>query len=378
VEIPIHEAAIVGAGPAGLAAAASLRAKGVRALVVDKAPAVGSKWRAHYDRLRLHTERALSGLPGMPIPRKYGKWVPRAGVVEYLEEYARHHQIELRLSTPVERVDREDGAWKLATPSGPILARAIVIAAGYNHTPHLPQWPGSGTFAGELIHSAEYKNAERFRGKHVLVVGTGNSGAEIAVDLVEGGAASVEIAVRTPPNIVRREVGFLATQRLGLALRHFPPAIVDPIARVVQRLTVGDLTPYGLPPSPRGTYTRAREGQIPILDVGLIDALKARRVTIVPAVHAFEGRDVVLEGGARIQPEAVIAATGYIRALDRLVGHLGVLDARGAPIASGAKTHPAAPGMYFIGYTNPISGNLREIAVDARKIAKALGRSRMS
>jgi putative flavoprotein involved in K+ transport len=374
VERPIHEAAIVGAGPAGLAAAASLRAEGIGALVIEKAAEVGSKWRAHYDRLRLHTERALSGLPGLPIPPKHGKWVPRAAVVEYLEDYARHHQIELRLSTPVDRIQREDGVWKLATPSGPLLARATVIAAGYNHTPHMPDWPGSGSFAGELLHSAQYKNAERFRGRHVLVVGTGNSGAEIAVDLIEGGAASVRIAVRTPPNIVRREVGGLATQRLGIALRHVPPAIVDPIARLLQRLTVGDLTPYGLPPSPRGTYTRAREGQIPILDVGLIDALKSRRVTIVPAVRAFDGRDVILEGEGRIQPDAVIAATGYVRALERLVGHLGVLDARGLPLAHGAQTHPAAPGLYFIGYTNPIGGNLREIGIDARKIAKALRR----
>lgn len=372
----LHEVAIVGAGPAGLAAAASLRAVGVRAIVVDKAGEVGSAWRAHYDRLHLHTERALSGLPGLPIPRKQGKWVSRAGVVEYLEEYASHHQIELRLSTPVERVEREDGAWKLATPSGPLLARATVIAAGYNHTPRIPEWPGSSSFRGELLHSAQYKNAERFRGRHVLVVGTGNSGAEIAVDLVEGGAASVRIAVRTPPNIVRREVAGLATQRLGLALRHIPPAIVDPIARLVQRLTVGDLTPYGLPPSPRGTYTRAREGQIPILDVGLVDAVKSGRVTIVSAVRAFDGVDVVLENGSRIQPDAVVAATGYLRALERLVGHLGVLDARGLPLAHGAKTHPAAPGMYFLGYSNPISGNLREIAIDARKIAKALRRSR--
>jgi len=369
----IHDATIVGAGPAGLAAAACLRAEGVNALVVDKAAAVGSAWRAHYDRLRLHTERALSGLPGLPIPRKHGKWVPRAGVVEYLEDYVRHHQIELRLSTPVDRVDREDGAWKLATPSGPLKARAAVIAGGYNHTPHLPPWPGRDSFKGELLHSAKYKNAERFRGRHVLVVGTGNSGAEIAVDLIEGGAASVRIAVRTPPNIIRREVvGGLASQRLGILLRHVPPAIVDPIARVVQRLTVGDLTPYGLPPSERGLYTRAREGQIPILDVGLIDALKARRVTIVPAVRAFEGRDVVLEDGSRVQPDAVIAATGYERALEKLVGHLGVLDERGVPLVHGPQTHPGAPGLYFIGYSNPISGNLREIGIDARKIAKTL------
>jgi len=118
----------------------------------------------------------------MPIPRKHGKWVPRAGVVEYLEEYARRHQLRLRLSTPVDQIERESAAWKLVTPSGPLTVAALVIATGYNHTPHLPDWPGSISFAGELIHSARYRTAAPFRGRDVLVVGTGHSGAEIAVD----------------------------------------------------------------------------------------------------------------------------------------------------------------------------------------------------
>jgi hypothetical protein len=159
-------------------------------------------------------------------------------------------------------------------------------------------------------------------------------------------------------------------------LRHIPPAIVDPIASAVQRLAVGDLTPYGLSRPPRGTYTRAREGQIPILDVGLVEALKARRVLVVAAVRGFEGRDVLLEDGSRIQPDAVIAATGYVRALEPLVGHLGILDARGQPLAHGGRTHPKAPGLYFIGFSNPISGNLREIGIDARRIARAVVRER--
>jgi putative flavoprotein involved in K+ transport len=376
VDPGIHDAIVVGAGPAGLAAAAVLRAQGISALVVDKAPAVGSTWRAHYDRLHLHTERALSGLPGLPIPRKHGKWVPRLGVVEYLEDYARHHEIALRLSTPIERLDRDDDVWRLATPAaGPFLARAVVIATGFNHTPRVPDWPGKSSFAGWLIHSASYRNADRFRGQHVLVVGTGNSGAEIAVDLAEGGAASVRIAVRTPPNIVPREViPGVSAQRVGLALRRFPPAVVDPIAGFVQRMAVGDLTPYGLARAPRGTYTRAREGQIPILDVGFIDAVKAKRVGIVAAVQGFEGRDVILEDGTRLQPDAVIAATGFARALESLVGHLGILDGRGVPVVHGPTTDPRAPRLYFIGFSNPISGNLREIGIDARKIAKAVRR----
>ena len=366
------DAAIIGAGPAGLAAAAALRKKGIASVVIDRAADVGSTWRAHYDRLHLHTERALSGLPGLPIPRAYGKYVARADVVRYLDDYARHHRVELRLGTPVERIDRAQGGFAVITPSGPIAAKAVIVATGYNHTPLFPDWPGRAGFTGQLIHSASYKNAAPFAGKDVLVIGPGNSGAEIAVDLLEGGAKSVAVAVRTPPNIVLREVGGVSTQRLGVLLRHLPPRLVDVVAGAVQKLTVGDLRPYGLKPSPRGIYTRAAEGQIPILDVGFIAALKARKLSVVPAVVGFDGGDVLLEGGQRVRPDAVIAATGYQRGLERLVGHLGVLDAHGLPKGHGAISPAEAPGLYFIGYTNPVSGNLRELNLDARRIARRL------
>ena len=362
---------VIGAGPAGLAAAAMLRAKGVGALVVERAPEVGSTWRAHYARLHLHTERRLSGLPGLPLPRSYGKWVPRAQVVEYLDDYARHHQLTVRHGVQVERIERDGEGWRLVTTEGVLSARAVVVAAGFNHTPRLPaEW--NGGFAGELIHSSAYRTPGPYRGRDVLVVGTGNSGAEIAVDLVEGGAARVRVAVRTPPNILRREVAGISSQRLGLSMKFLPERLRDPVAKAVQRLSIGDLSAHGLRASPRGPYTRAREGQIPILDVGFVDALKEGKLSVVAAVAGFDGRDVLLEGGARIQPDAVIAATGYSRALEKLVGHLGVLSPQGLPLKHGPDA--PAPGLHFIGYSNPISGNLREIAIDARTVAAAVAR----
>jgi putative flavoprotein involved in K+ transport len=366
----MEPAIVIGAGPAGLASAAMLQARGVGALVVERASDVGSTWRAHYARLRLHTERRLSSLPGLELPREYGKWVPRAQVVEYLESYARHHQIQVKHGVTVERVEREGDAWRVKTSQGNLSARVVVVATGFNHTPGLPSW--SGHFAGELLHSSTYKTAAPYRGRDVLVVGTGNSGAEIAVDLVEGAASRVRVAVRTPPNILRREVAGISSQRLGLSMKFLPEKLRDPVAKAVQRFSIGDLTAHGLPPSPRGPYTRAREGQIPILDVGFVDALKRGLLSVVPAVTGFDGHDVLLEGGGRIRPDAVIAATGYSRALEKLVGHLGVLSPQGLPTAHGPDA--PAPRLHFIGYSNPVSGNLREIAIDARKLARAVAR----
>jgi putative flavoprotein involved in K+ transport len=375
-----HDAAVIGAGPAGLATAAMLRKRDVDVVVIDRAGAVGASWRGHYDRLRLHTVRWLSGLPGMRFPREHGRWVPRDGVIEYLERYAEHHELNLMLDTEVRSLSRrDDGSWLLDTAAGAVEAGSVVVATGYNHTPLMPDYPGRDSFGGELIHASRYRNAAAYRDRDVLVVGSGNTGAEIAVDLVEGGARRVRLAIRTPPNIVRRSVAGTPNQVLAIGLRRLPPRAVDAVARVAQRVFVGDLTKHGLPKPERGVYTRVIEDDaIPIIDVGLIDCIKAGQVEPVPALLGFDGDEVILAGHERIRPEAVIVATGWQRGLEPLVGSLGVLGAKGKPLVHGARTHPDAPGLYFTGYTNPISGMFRELKIDARRIARAIARSQRS
>jgi putative flavoprotein involved in K+ transport len=368
---------VIGAGPGGLAAAAALGSRGgVATLVVDKADEVGSAWRRHYDRLHLHTVRWTSHLPGYKIPRSYGNWVARADVVRYLEEYTRHHRIDVRTGVVVDRLDRAGDEWLLRSPQGDLSAKAVVVATGYNHTPDIPNWPGRDGFRGELLHAAKYRNAAPYSGKDVLVVGTGNTGAEIAVDLVEGGASRVRLAVRTVPAFVRRQVGPLPNSAVSIALRRLPPRLVDHIIAASSRLSTPDLAPHGLPRPAPGVYTRLLEdGAVPIIDVGLIDALQAGQVKVVGAVTGFDGDKVLLADGAAIAPDAVIAATGYKQGLEGLVGHLGVLDRRGRPAVHGGRTHPLAPALYFTGFTNPLSGMFRELNIDARRIARSVARS---
>ena len=367
---------VVGAGPGGLAAAAALGARGLHALVLDKADDVGSAWRRHYERLHLHTVRWTSHLPGYKIPREYGDWVARADVVAYLEQYARHHRLEVRTGVLADRVERTGELWTVHSPQGDLTARALVVATGYNHAPELPPWPGRAEYRGELLHAAFYRNSAPYRGRDVLVVGSGNTGAEIAVDLVEGGAARVRLAVRTPPTFVRRQVGPLPNSAVSIVLRRMPPRLVDHVIALSSRFSTPDLAAFGLPrPSP-GVYTRLlADGAVPIIDVGLIDAIRAGQVEIVGAVTGFDGDDVLLSGGQLIAPDAVIAATGYRRGLEGLVGHLGVLDGQGRPTVHGGRTHPNAPGLYFTGYTNPLSGMFRELNIDARRIARAIAAS---
>jgi putative flavoprotein involved in K+ transport len=365
---------VVGAGPGGLAAGAALGRAGVPAVILERAQSVGASWRGHYDRLHLHTIRWLSGLPFLPIPRRAGRWVSRAAFLEYLESFVRHHRLEVRLGTEVRRLARSERGWTVETPRGDLAAAGVVVATGYNRVPFLPRWPGLDGFRGRVLHSGSYRSGAEFRGRDVLVVGAGNSGAEIAVDLIEQGAARVRLSVRTPPNVVRRTVaGGIPTQLVSIALRRLPLAVADALARATARLTVGDLTRYGLPAPTRGIYTQMiRDRQIPILDAGFIEALRSGRLEIVPAVERLEGAAAVLQGGARIEPEVVVAATGFRPGLEPLLDGLDLLDERGLPRVHGAATSPQAPGLHLIGFTNPPTGNLREMARDARRIARAL------
>jgi len=369
--------AIIGGGPAGLAAAATLKPLGLTVRVLEKAEGVGARWRNHYDRLHLHTTRTGSALPGLDIPSAYGRWVKRDDFVTYQEAYAKHHGIELEPGTSVERVERAGAGWRLTTNKGSVDATYVIVATGYNNLPHLPAWPGRETFTGTLVHSREYRSGAAYKGKKVMVVGTGNTGAEIATDLVEEGAAEVWWSFRTPPVILPRALAGIATQAFGILLRPLSPKIVDPIMAGVGRLFIGNLQKYGLPRATRGGYTGVLEDHVlPILDVGLVGAIKRGQVKPVATISSFEGNAVMLADGQRKEPDAVIACTGYRTALDGILGHLGVLDKDGIPTVSGTSQHEGAPNMYFLGYTNALSGNLREIAAHARQLADAIGRTK--
>jgi putative flavoprotein involved in K+ transport len=363
-----YEIVVVGAGSAGLATAALLQQEGLRPLVVEAGPEPGAAWRDRYDRLRLHTPRLLSGLPGLRIPRRYGRWVARDDLIEYFHDYTAVHDIDVRLNCRVERIEP---SWTLHTSDGEIHADHVVVATGYNGVPFVPAWPGRDSFTGELVHSSQYRSPAPYRGKDVLVVGAGNSGAEIAHDVVDGGAARSRLSVRTPPQIVRRATLGVPAQLLGMAIRKLPPHWVDPFTMWQRKVAIPDLTAQGLPRPPHGVRTAfLSTGTTPILDVGIVDAVRRGRVEVVAAVEGFDGDDVLLADGAHIAPDVVIAATGFRAGLDGLAGHLDVLGPRGLPKQTDGE--PALPGLWFVGFTPTLGGQLREGSIAARKVAAAL------
>ena len=337
---------VVGAGPAGLAVAAALSRAGAPVAVLERGPDVGSAWRARYDSLHLHTARWLSGLPGAPIPRRYGRWVARDDFVAYLREYADRFDVHPEFGVDVRRIDREGEGWRLETSQGPRSARAVVVATGYSRVPRLPDWPGRETFPGVVVHSSEYREPSPYRGRHVLVVGAGNSASEIALDMV-GVGARVDLAVRTPPNIVRRDLLGVPSQLFGIALKRAPERVMNPLSAALRRVSVPDLSAHGLPsPAGDGFTQFLRTRTVPILDHGFVDAVRAGRIRVVAPVDDVSGAQVRLRDGTILRPDAVLCATGFRPGLEPLVGHLGVLDDRGLPRVCGAA---ALPGLYVVG-----------------------------
>jgi cation diffusion facilitator CzcD-associated flavoprotein CzcO len=343
-----HEIAIIGAGPAGVAAAVCLKDIGLRPLLIDGAPDVAASWRGRYDRLKLNTGRQFSHLPGRRYPKGTPVYPSRDQVVEHLDRHARESGIDLRLHTAVDRIDPTDRGWRLATSTGDIDAGQVIVATGHQNVPFIPDT--LSRFTGEVLHSSEYRNAKPFEGMRILVIGTGSSGMEIAHDLTTGDADAVYLSVRTPPNILRRTgPGGLPSDILAVLLYRLPPRLADRIANAVRLNIFGDLSEFGLPIPADGAFTRAHRLHVAptLVDPEVVDAVKDGSIEVVPAAIAFEGSTAILSDGARLAVDAVVAATGYRPGLERMVGHLGVLAPDGSPIA--AAPDPAADGLYFQG-----------------------------
>ena len=369
-----HQVVVVGAGPAGIASALALKDAGLSAVVVDQADQVAASWRSRYDSLRVNTWRRFSHLPGRPYPRGTPTFPSREQVIEHLDRHSREVGMELRLGTRVERIDRAGEGWVVETGADELRAPQAIVATGLDKAPVVPDWPGREAFRGELLHSADYRNPAPFEGRSVLVVGPGSSGMEIAHELTAAGAATVWLAVRTPPHLLARQgPGGVPGDLIATGLWHLPTAVADRIAAFAARMDFGDLTEHGLPKPEAGVFARVRnEGKVPaIVDAEVIEAIKAGRIAVVPAVAALDATGVELAGGARIEPDAVICATGYGRGLEPLVGHLGVLGERGMPKVIAPL--PAAPGLRFAGYlVRP--GGLGYMGKQARRSARAIAR----
>jgi indole-3-pyruvate monooxygenase len=362
---------VIGAGPAGLATSACLRHEGLAHVVLEREGRIADAWHRHYDRLHLHTTKTYSGLPMMPWPKTAPRYPAREQVVRYLEAYAAEHHVAPRLGVTVRAVQRRSEHFTVDTSAGVMTPRVVVMATGYNGVPKLPSIPGLDGFLGSAIHAGVYKNPAPYQGKRTLVVGCGNSGAEIALDLAEQGV-DVAMVVRGPAHVVPRDMFGRPTQHTNVLLSHLPLGLRDAIAMGAMGLVVGDLSRWGLVRPAVGPNRMIEEsGRIPILDIGTIAMIKQGKIRVLPAVQEILSDGVRFANGAQHRFEAIIFATGYTPGLDRVIKDFETIaDARGRPNRFGEET--GIPGLYFVGFKNPPTGALREIALEAPRVARSI------
>jgi indole-3-pyruvate monooxygenase len=364
---------IVGAGPAGLATAGCLRQRNVEALVLEAGPSLAHSWRNHYDRLHLHTVKQQSHLPGLSFPKQAPRYVSRADFVTYLETYAAHFSIAPRTGEAVRRVGAADGGFVVESARAVYRARAVVVATGYSRVPNPERLLEQERFLGPVLHSSSYRNGDAFAGQRVLVVGAGNTGAEIALDLAERGAKPT-LAVRAPVNVVPRDLLGMAIQLTSIRLRNAPLKLADGIGRLASRLAFGNLARLGLPRPAMGPISAIKLRQrIPLIDVGTIAAIKRGEIAVKPGVARLTETGAVFADGSVAELDAVVLATGFRAALEDFVAIPGVLDDRGAP--RDWRAGGSCPNLFFVGYEIVPTGHLREIAIRAEAVAAEIARA---
>lgn len=366
---------IIGAGPAGLATGAALRQQQIPFLILEQSDQVAHSWQNHYERLHLHTVKEQSALPYQPFPKAFPRYVPRKSMVTYLTDYARHFDIQPVFNQKVTGIARKGDRWEVSVAGGTVYpAKHVILTTGINRQPVSPAFEGQSEFRGTLIHSRKYRTGADFKGQKVLVVGLGNTGAEIALDLYEQGAKPY-ISVRSPINIIPRDFLGRPSQETAILLSKAPAAVSDAIGTIFRSIAIGDLSKYGIRTPDISPAKQLRvAGKTPVMDIGTVKAIKAGHIQVTPGIQRFHEKSITFTDGSSLEPDAVVFCTGYRPGLEELLGKDMVpTDAHGIPqqfIGTGA-----ARGLYFVGFDNysPVGvlGRIKEDAIKAAAAVKA-------
>lgn len=372
---------IVGAGPSGLATAACLKEKGVPSVILERSNCMASLWQLKtYDRLRLHLPKQFCELPLMGFPTGFPTYPSKQQFVDYLEAYARKFDIKPRFNETVSQAEYDPtlGFWRVTSvgvkgKEMEYVCRWLVVATGENAEAMMPEMEGMGEFSGDIRHTSLYKSGEEFRGKRVLVVGCGNSGMEVCLDLCNHNARP-SLVVRDTVHVLPQEM--LGTSTFGLSmwlLKWFPLRLVDRFLLIVSWLMLGDTARFGLARPHLGPLQLNNlSGKTPVLDVGTLAKIKSGDIKVRPSIKSLKRHAVEFVNGTTENFDAIILATGYKSNVPSWLKEKVMFSEKDGyprrPFPNGWK---GEYGLYAVGFTKR---GLLGTSMDAIRIAEDIQR----
>ncbi|KAL1816816.1 hypothetical protein ACET3Z_019390 [Daucus carota] len=374
---------IVGAGPSGLAVGACLKEQGIPFVVLERADCIASLWQKRtYDRLKLHLPKQFCQLPNFPFPEHFPEYPSKKQFIDYLESYARHFDINPQFNECVQTAKYDEACqlWRIKTVStcGSVqseveyICQWLVVATGENAERVVPDIEGLQEFGGEVIHACEYKSGEKYRAKKVLVVGCGNSGMEVSLDLCNHNAKP-SMVVRSSVHVLPREICGKSTFELAMIMmRWLPLWLVDKLMLVLAWFILGNTESYGLKrPSVGPLELKNTRGKTPVLDIGALAKIRSRDINVVPGIKRFSKGLVELLDGEKLEIDSVVLATGYCSNVPYWLQETDFFSKNGLPKTPFPNGWKGNAGLYAVGFTRR---GLSGASLDATRIAQDISK----
>ncbi|KAB2629395.1 indole-3-pyruvate monooxygenase YUCCA4 [Pyrus ussuriensis x Pyrus communis] len=362
---------IVGAGPSGLAAAACLSNNGVPSLILEKSDCIASLWQQKtYDRLKLHLPKQFCELPLMGFPEDFPRYPTKSQFISYMESYASHFSIKPKFNQAVQTAEFNpvSGFWRVKTQDYEYISKWLIVATGENAEPVVPEIVGMDKFQGPVLHTSLYKSGSDFKSQRVLVVGCGNSGMEVSLDLCRYNAIP-HMVVRNTVHVLPREMFGFSTFGIAMALlKWLPLKLVDSVVLLVASFILGNTDQLGLKRPKTGPIELKNvTGKTPVLDVGALSQIKSDKIKVMEGVKEITRNGARFMNGQEKEFDSIILATGYKSNVPTWLKGCDFFTKDGMPKTSFPNCWKGSDGLYTVGFTRR---GLLGTASDAVAIAK--------